>query len=101
MPGYMIQSGGISSGHGALAFGTSLGRGLMIGASGVVAGAAIAVIGGLASAPAVVGGIAALVGASTNLGTTRTDASMVGKSIYGGTFDDENFTLKHSELVLR
>jgi len=41
-------------------------------------------------------------GASTNLGTTRTtDASMVGKSIYGGMFDDENFTLKHSELVLR
>jgi len=62
----------------------------------------IAVIGGLASAPAVVGGVAALVGASTNLGTTRTtDASMVGKSIYGGMFDDENFTLKHSELVLR
>ena len=99
IPGFAIQSGGISSGHGALAFGTSLGRGLMIGASGVIAGTAIAATGGLASAPAIVGGVAALVGASTTVGTTKTDD--VGKSIYGGTFDDENFTLKHSELVLR
>jgi hypothetical protein len=73
----------------------------MIGASGVIAGTAIAATGGLASAPAIVGGVAALVGASTttSVGTTKTDA--VGKSIYGSTFDDENFTLKHSELVLR
>ena len=100
-PGFVIQSGGISNGQCALAFGTSLGRGLLIGASGVVAGTAIAATGGLASAPAIVGGVAALVGASATVGTARTDASVVGTSIYGGTFDDENFTLKHSGLVLR
>ena len=104
IPGFVIQGGEINDGQGVSTIGGRLARGLMIGASGVAAGMGLAATGGLAAAPAIMGGVAAIVGASgavTSIGTTKSSNGAGGKSIYGSTFDDENFTLKHAKGALR
>lgn len=103
IPGFVIQGGEINDGQGVSTIGGRLARGLMIGASGVAAGMGLAATGGLAAAPAIMGGVAAIVGASgavTSIGTTKSSNGAGGKSIYGSTFDDENFTLKHAKGAL-